>query len=369
MYHPSEGEEKIIAPYQIVREIHDKAEHIEVEIAQAIRDIAGVAEEARSNLEPVIKRLDTDEVYPEVCAVDGGNSRGVIKAGWFFGTHGAVLLSNNNPLKVQGDIVSCPASLGEMTRYLQLCRDRDQLDLSTSSTKEANDDCVLFFDGSSVPLGWYTVQIVGLPNSFKGHNRHPSYENLVEDVYFGEDGTYNRFFVELTRNIVVFVPKTSVSSYFIQHRMEHYKIPKGTPDVILLSRVLRENEYLKPIEYHFGVSREDFYHYVSESGWATKFKENSDQILITYFKPTPMSPAFKVEFPRSKQGELGKILATFKRYYSPTARQFIPLLLADRLAKVFSSLAKPVVEVARTKVIQMLTAEGDRELIEFYFKG
>jgi hypothetical protein len=356
-------EKKIITPYQIVKEIHDKSQNIEEGILGSIKQTLEMAKEIRSAFEPIIAQLNINgKIFGEISAVDGGNSIEKPRMGWYFGTHGAVLLSNKYPLQVQGDIINCPAS-GNMIRYIQLCRDIEQLNLVISCAEETKSREILLFDGSSIPLGWYAQINPAFP--FEGFGRYPSYGEMINKGFFDKDSVYNTFFAQLINKPIIFIPKSSATSIFINRKLSHFNIPRGIPDVVLLSLFLRENEYISPpIPYYEGVSYSHYRHYTSNSGWAYYFNKQATQIYITYFRPSKKSPVFKIEFPKACIPDLNKILLTFKEYYSPSARMPVPLWLADKLAKGYSSLTYPISRVVKNNLVQHCKQINDVELLK-----
>jgi len=352
--------ESNITPYQITKEIYDKSQNIEKNILDSVKQTLETAKDIREIFKPVIEKITIVDIFEEICAIDGGNSYEEPKMGWYFGTHGAVLLSNKENLKSKGDIITCPAS-GDMIRYNQLCRDIDQISLGIESDKNSNK--LIFFDGSSIPLGWYVRR--DLPFAFKGFGRYEPYDNILDKCFFNNKSKYNQFFNNLDDTPMVFVPKTSVSSVYINRKLKHFKVPEGLPDVVLLSMVLKEGEYINPpIPYYECQAYTEYSHYNTSSNWAYYFGDNASQIYVTYFRPSRRSPVFKIEFHKAHIGKLEKILNTFKVNYNPVAKLPFPLYLADRLAKCFSHMNIMVTQITKNNLIELCEQMDDVELLK-----
>lgn len=141
---------------------------------------------------------------------------------------------------------------------------------------------------------------------------------------------------------IVAMPKYDSSRAICDQLEAHVRTDVPGDDKLLMSLLLQPDEYTPPqqvavepwSQLHFDSGDQE------HDGWAAAFEEAIQPLVdrelsFTYFKPDPLSPAFRIEIKRgASMATLDGVLSTLKNQMTgPFVREPYPQYLADVMAK------------------------------------
>jgi hypothetical protein len=92
-------------------------------------------------------------------------------------------------------------------------------------------------------------------------------------------------------------------------------------------------------------------------------------VLVTYFKPSPVAPAVRVEFLKKHENELPKILFAIQRDFNVNRATLNVINIADSFSRGIWATPDYIWEILRTETTKRAQAEKKSDLLDFMEYG
>lgn len=168
-------------------------------------------------------------------------------------------------------------------------------------------------------------------------------ESLLQEIAMNDDNLFHRF---ICNDKIIAMSKSPVASS-ISESLGYGSIS----DKRLMTIALRPDEYTAPMQIlqSTGASRFGEHKSFSPVTFSAIEKVYKEDLLLTFYKPWPFKPAYRIEFHRSQASNIETILRRIKADTSSvTIVEPENQYLADRIAKGVSALSELYAVVAQS---------------------
>jgi hypothetical protein len=328
--------------------------------------------EARKKFEEagLIKRLDYKGDVRIIAGVDGANTRPKFLMGAYISAVAAIFYPASKLLQPKGagkTLIIPPIEPRAADRYTQEYRMFHELTVALEGLKQGKIE-ILFIDGSLTPVYWYRyVQHAAVETE----QLNPTFTELYVSSFKGVESLH---FKLLDQNdvIVVGIPKRSVSKTLIKTHLAGLGLSTlWLTDRQVCSILLRAGEYTEPMPYKEMVTHPEWLSPIVESGKKDKDSPSiwSEKTLVTYFKPSPIAPAIRVEFLKKHEKQLPKILYAIQKDFNVNRATLNVIHMADSFSRGIWATPDYIWEVLRTETTKRAQAEKKSDLLDFMEYG
>jgi hypothetical protein len=135
--------------------------------------------------------------------------------------------------------------------------------------------------------------------------------------------------------------------------------------------LLKAGEYIAPMPYKEAVTHPEWLSPTVEAGKKDKDSPSiwSEKTLVTYFKPSPVAPALRVEFLKKHEKELPKILFAIQKDFNVNRATLNIISMADSFSRGIWATPDYIWEILRTQTTKRAQAEKKSDLLDFMEYG
>jgi len=328
--------------------------------------------EARKKFEEagLIKKLEYKGEVGTIAGVDGANTRPKFLMGAYISAVAAIFYPSSEKIKTRGagkTLIIPPIEPRAADRYTQEYRMFFELTVALEGLKQGNVD-ILFVDGSLTPVYWYRYVKHA---AVETEQLKPTFTDLYVASFKGDKSLHFQL-LEQNDAIVVGIPKRSVSKTLIKTRLAGLGLsPLWLTDRQVCSLILKAGEYMAPIPYKEAVTHPEWLSAIVEAGKKDKDSPSiwSEKVLVTYFKPSPVAPAVRVEFLKKHETELPKILFAIHRDFNVNRTTLNVINMADSFSRGIWATPDYIWEILRTETTKRAQAEKKSDLLDFMEYG
>jgi len=328
--------------------------------------------EARKRLEEVelIKKLEYKGKVGIIAGVDGANTRPKFLMGAYISAVAAIFYPASEKIKTKGTgktLIIPPIEPRAADRYTQEYRMFFELTVALEGLKQGNVD-ILFVDGSLTPVYWYRYVKHAVVET---EQLKPTFTDLYVASFKGDKSLHFQL-LDQKDAIVVGIPKRSVSKTLIKKHLVGLGLsPIWLTDRQVCSLILKAGEYTAPMPYKEAVTHPEWLSPIVEAGKKDKDSPSiwSEKVLVTYFKPSPVAPAIRVEFLKKHEKELPKILFAIQRDFNVNRVTLNVINLADSFSRGIWATPDYIWEILRTQTTKKAQAEKKYDLLDFMEYG
>jgi len=351
--------------------IRDVDEHIGNFIKQGDSIIRKLAV-ARKKCEEakLIHRLEYDEKVGIIAGVDGANTRPKFLMGCYISAIAAMFYPASNAIEPKGTgktLLIPPIEAKAAYRYTEEYRMLYELTVALEGLSQGKIN-VLFLDGSLTPVYWYRYVKYA---AVETEQLQPSFSGLYVKAFKGEESCYYKL-LNQNDTIVVGIPKRSTSKTLVKRVLSGLDLPPlWLTDRQVCSILLKTGEFTEPTEYKEMVSHPEWLSPTVEKGIKDKdgpsmFSENT---MVTYFKPSPLGPAVRVEFLAKNMKDLPKILSAIQKDFNVSRTTLNVIHMSDSFSRGIWATPDYIWEILRTQTTKKAQAEKKEELLDFLEYG
>jgi hypothetical protein len=328
--------------------------------------------EARKKFEEVglIKKLEYKGEVGTIAGVDGANTRPKFLMGAYISAVAAIFYPASEEIKTKGagkTLIIPPIEPRAADRYIQEYRMFFELTVALEGLKQGNVN-IIFVDGSLTPVYWYRYIKHA---AIETEQLKPTFIDLYVTSFKGDKSLHFQL-LEQNDAIVVGIPKRSVSKTLIKTHLAGLGLsPLWLTDRQVCSLILKAGEYIVPIPFKEAVTHPEFLSPMVEAGKKDKDSPSiwSEKVLVTYFKPSPVAPAVRVEFLKKHENELPKILFAIQRDFNVNRTTLNVINMADSFSRGIWATPDYIWEILRTTTTKRAQAEKKSDLLDFMEYG
>jgi len=328
--------------------------------------------EARNKLKDagLIKRLDYEGSVGIIAGVDGSNTRPKFLMGAYISAVAAIFYPASKILQPKGSgktIIIPPVEARAADRYTQEYRMFYELTVALEGLKQGKVE-ILFFDGSLTPIYWYRYVKYA---AVETEELKPSFTDLYVTSFKGTESLHFKL-LDQNNVIVVGVPKRSISKTLIKTHLTGLGLsPLWLTDRQVCSLLLKAGEYIEPMPYKKMVTHPEWLSPIIKSGKKDKDSPSiwSEKTLVTYFKPSPIAPAIRIEFLKKNKKQLPKILYAVQRDFNINRATLNVIHIADSFSRGIWATPDYIWEILRTETTKKAKAENKSDLLDFMEYG
>ena len=328
--------------------------------------------EARKKLEEagLIKKLKYDGEVGIIAGVDGANTRPKFLMGAYISAVAAIFYPASEKIKTKGagkTLIIPPIEPRAAYRYTEEYRMFLELTIALEGLKQGNVD-ILFVDGSLIPVYWYRYVKYA---AVETEQLKPTFTDLYVISFKGDKSLHFQL-LEQNDTIVAGIPKRSVSKTLIKKYLMGLGLsPLWLTDRQVCSLILKPGEYITPMSYKEAVTYPERLSSLVDTGKKDKDSPSiwSEKVLVTYFKPSPVAPAVRVEFLRKHEEELPKILFAIQKDFNVNRATLNVINMADSFSRGIWATPDYIWEVLRAETTKRAQAEKKSDLLDFMEYG
>jgi len=328
--------------------------------------------EARKKFEEarLIRKLEYKGDIGVIAGVDGANTRPKFLMGAYISAVAATFYPASKYIQPRGSgktLIIPPIEPRAADRYTQEYRMFHELTVALEGLKQGKVE-ILFFDGSLTPVYWYRYVKHA---AVETEQLKPSFTDLYVTSFKGSESLH---FKLLNQNdvIVVGIPKRSVSKTLIKTYLTGLGLsPLWLTDRQVCSLLLKAGEYIEPMPYKEMVTHPEWLSPIVESGKKDKDSPSiwSEKTLVTYFKPSPIAPAIRIELLKKHEKELPKILFAIQKDFNINRATLNVIHMADSFSRGIWATPDYIWEILRTETTKKAHGEKKSGLLDFMEYG
>lgn len=328
--------------------------------------------EARKKFEEagLIRKLDYKKNIGIIAGVDGANTRPKFLMGAYISAVAATFYPASKDIQPRGSgktLIIPPIEPRAADRYTQEYRMFHELTVALEGLKQGKVE-ILFFDGSLTPVYWYRyVKHAAVETELL----KPTFTDLYATSFKGDKSLHFKL-LDQNDTIVVGIPKRSVSKTLIKTHLAGLGLSLlWLTDRQVCSLLLKAGEYTEPMPYKEMVTHPEWFSSIVEPGKKDKDSPSiwSEKILVTYFKPSPVAPAIRVEFLKKHEKELSKILFAIQQDFNVNRATLNVIHVADSFSRGIWATPDYIWEILRTETTKRAQAERKTDLLDFMEYG
>lgn len=318
----------------------------------------------------LIKSLNYKGSIGIIAGVDGANTRPKFLMGAYISAVAAIFYPASKLIQTKGagkTLIIPPIEPRAADRYTQEYRMFHELTVALEGLNQGKTE-ILFLDGSLTPIYWYRYVKHA---AVETEQLKPSFTDLYVTSFKGSESLH---FKLLNQNdvIVVGIPKRSVSKTLIKTYLVGLGLsPLWLTDRQVCSLLLKAGEYTEPMPYKQMVTHPEWLSPIIKEGKEDKDSPSmwSEKALVTYFKPSPIAPAVRVEFLKKNKRSLPKILYAIQRDFNVYRATLNVIHMADSFSRGIWATPDYIWEILRTETTKRARAEKKSELLDFMEYG
>lgn len=328
--------------------------------------------EARKKFEEagLIKTVNYRGSVGIIAGVDGANTRPKFLMGAYISAVAAIFYPSSKIIQPKGSgktIIIPPIERRAADRYTQEYRMFYELTVALEGLNQGKVE-ILFVDGSLTPTYWYRYVKHA---AIETEQLKPSFTDLYVTSFKGCESLH---FKLLNQNdvIVVGIPKRSVSKMLIKTYLTGLGLSSlWLTDQQVCSLLLKAGEYTEPMPYKHMVTHPEWISPIIKEGKKDRDSPSmwSEKTLVTYFKPSPIAPAIRVEFLKKNKEMLQKILYAIQRDFNIYRRTLNVIHMADSFSRGIWATPDYIWEILRTETTKRAQAEEKSDLLDFMEYG
>lgn len=328
--------------------------------------------EARKKFEEagLIRKLDYKKNIGIIAGVDGANTKPKFLMGAYISVVAATFYPASKDIQPKGSgktLIIPPIEPRAADIYTQEYRMFYELTVALEGLKQGKVE-ILFFDGSLTPVYWYRyVKHAAVETELL----RPTFTDLYATSFKGDKSLHFKL-LDQNDTIVVGVPKRSVSKTLIKTHLAGLGLsPLWLTDRQVCSLLLKAGEYTEPMPYKEMVTHPEWFSSIVEPGKKDKDSPSiwSEKILVTYFKPSSVAPAIRVEFLKKHEKELSKILSAIQQDFNVNRATLNVIHMADSFSRGIWATPDYIWEILRTETTKRAQAERKTDLLDFMEYG
>lgn len=318
----------------------------------------------------LIKKLDFSGDIGVIAGVDGANTRPKFLMGAYISAIAALFYPSTDKIKPKGagkTIVVPPIEPRAAQRYTEEYRMLYELTVALEGLKQGSTN-ILFIDGSLTPVYWYRYVTHA---AVETEQLTPSFSGLYSKAFKGEKSLHYKL-IEQNETIVVGIPKRSVSKTLIKKILSGLGLSSlWLTDRQVCSLLLETGEYTEPLPYREMVTHPEWLSPIVRKGISDKDSPSlwSENNMVTYFKPSQVGPAIRVEFLAKNMKDLPKILHAIQRDFNVSRSTVNVIHMSDSFSRGIWATPDYVWEILRTETTKKAQAEKKTDLLDFLEYG
>lgn len=328
--------------------------------------------EARVKFEEagLIKTLNYKGNIGIIAGVDGANTRPKFLMGAYISAVAAIFYPASKDVQIKGagkTLIIPPIERRAAVRYTEEYRMFHELTVAIEGLNQGKTE-ILFLDGSLTPVYWYRYVKYA---AVETEQLNPTFTELYDRCFKGDESLH---FKLLNQNnvIVVGIPKRSVSKTLIKTYLAGLGLSTlWLTDLQVCSLLLKTGEYTEPMPYKKMVTNPEWLSPIIEEGKKDKDSPSiwAEETLVTYFKPSPIAPAIRVEFLKKNEKMLPKILYAIQRDFNVYRATLNVIHMADSFSRGIWATPDYIWEILRTETTKRARAENKSDLLNFMEYG
>ena len=327
---------------------------------------------ARKKLEEagLIKKLEYSDDVGIIAGVDGANTRPKFLMGAYISAIAAMFYPASKTIEPKGagkTLILPPIERQAAYRYTEEYRMFYELTVALEGLKQGKVS-ILFFDGSLTPVYWYRYVRHA---AVETEQLKPSFTDLYAESFKGNQSLHYKL-LDQNDTIVVGIPKRSISKRLIKRVFSGIGLSSlWLTDRQVCSLLLKAGEFIEPMPYKEMVTHPEWLAPIVKSGKKDKDSPSkwSEKTFVTYFKPSPVGPAIRVEFLKKHVKELPKMLHAIRMDFNISGGTVNVVHMSDSFSKGIWATPGYIWEILRTETTKRAQAEKKTDLLDFMEYG
>ncbi|RLE65647.1 MAG: hypothetical protein DRJ38_03365 [Thermoprotei archaeon] len=318
----------------------------------------------------LIKKLEYKGSLGIIAGVDGANTRPKFLMGAYISAIAAIFYPASKLIQPKGagkTLIIPPIEPRAADRYTQEYRMFHELTVALEGLKQGKIE-ILFIDGSLTPIYWYRYVKYA---AIETEQLKPSFTDLYVTSFKGSESLHFKL-LDQNNVIVVGIPKRSISKTLIKTHLTGLGLsPLWLTDRQVCSLLLKVGEYTEPLPYKQMVTHPEWLSPIIKEGKKDKDSPSmwSEKTLVTYFKPSPIAPAVRVEFLKKNKKMLPKILYAIQKDFNVYRATLNVIHMADSFSRGIWATPDYIWEILRTETTKRARAKKKSDLLDFMEYG
>jgi hypothetical protein len=318
----------------------------------------------------LIKKLEYSGDVGIIAGVDGANTRPKFLMGAYISAVAAMFYPASKVIEPKGagkTLILPPIEPRATYRYTEEFRMLYELTVALEGLKQGKIS-ILFFDGSLTPVYWYRYVRHA---AVETEQLKPSFTDLYAECFKGNRSLHYKL-LDQNDSIVVGIPKRSTSKTLIKRVLSGIGLSSlWLTDCQVCSLLLKAGEYIEPMPYKQMVTHPEWLAPIIKSGKKDKDSPSrwSEKTLVTYFKPSPVGPAARIEFLKKHVKKLPEILYAVRMDFNISRATVNVIHMSDSFSRGIWATPGYIWEILRTETTKRAQAEKKSDLLDFMEYG